>query len=279
MLEFRNWILGHRYDFTKDGVKAAKANRSPRTAVNKIMRVNHFICKTLKLQPGKGPIRLVDAEKIIVKKAANDVEYYSEEELEKFFAACTPEQNLLFMVFLKSGCRRDEIAYLYWDDIDFEGGTLHVCAKPEFDFTTKTKEERRVELPDDLIARLKEAQKTAKHRLVFPTGNGGPLGNSLLVACKRIGKRAGLNCGKCPTCVSKGECEHIYLHRFRATCGTRMLQRGVPVTDVQEHLGHNDLASTMRYLGNLKKKARRQMVNSVWGNVTAIPEPVTASVQ
>ena len=154
-----------------------------------------------------------------------------------------------------------------------------MCAKPEFDFTTKTKEERRVELPDDLIARLKEAQKTAKHRLVFPTGNGGPLGNSLLVACKRIGKRAGLNCGKCPTCVSKGECEHIYLHRFRATCGTRMLQRGVPVTDVQEHLGHNDLASTMRYLGNLKKKARRQMVNSVWGNVTAIPEPVTASVQ
>jgi hypothetical protein len=60
MLEYRNWIV--------------KTGREARTAVNKTMRVNHFICQTLKLKAGDGPIKQKDAEKIIVKKATNDVE-------------------------------------------------------------------------------------------------------------------------------------------------------------------------------------------------------------
>src|SRR5713101_2199440 len=45
-------------------------------------------------------------------------------------------------------------------------------------------------------------------RLVFPTSQGNPMGNSLLVSCKRIAKRAGLACGTCPTCIKSGQCEH-----------------------------------------------------------------------
>lgn len=253
MLTYRNWVV--------------KTGREARTAVNKTMRVNHFVCQTLKLKAGDGPIKQKDAEKIIVKKATNDVEYYSDEQLEKFFAECDPRQHLIFTTFLKSGCRREEIEFLYWDDLDFAKGTLHVCAKPEFDFTVKTKEERHVPLPMDLVARLQAARKASKTRLVFPTKNGGPLGNSLLVACKRIAKRGGLNCGICPTCIKQKECEHWFLHKFRATFATKCLQAGMDVATLQEMLGHKDLSSTMRYLGNLKQKALRAKVDAVWNGL------------
>jgi hypothetical protein len=49
MLEFRNMIV--------------KSGREARTACNKTMRVNHYICKTLNLKPGDGPIKQVDCEK------------------------------------------------------------------------------------------------------------------------------------------------------------------------------------------------------------------------
>lgn len=112
MLEYRNWCV--------------KTDRAPQTAVNKVMRVNHFICQTLKLKPGEGPIKQKEAEKIVVRKAANDVEYYSDEELAKFFAACNHRQHLIFSTFLKSGCRREELEFLYWDDLNFKTGELHV---------------------------------------------------------------------------------------------------------------------------------------------------------
>lgn len=241
-----------------------KSGRAPRTAVNKVMRVNNFIMISLGLKPGEGPIKQKDAEKIITKPNENDVDYYSQEELERFFAACDHRQHLIFSTFLYSGCRREEIGFLYWDDLDLNEGELKVRPKPEFDFTVKTKQERSVTLPPELVEQLRAWKKRAVTRLVFPTRNGGPLGNSLLVSCKRVWKRAGLNCGTCDTCLRLKECERAYLHKFRATYATMSLQRGMDVATLQEQLGHETLEATMRYLGTLKKQERREKVTAVW---------------
>jgi site-specific recombinase XerD len=72
--------------------------------------------------------------------------------------------------------------------------------------------------------------------LVFPTTGCKPKQN-FLDECKAIAKRAELN---------KKE---FYLHKFRATRATRLLQGGMDIKSVQQMLGHNDLESTMRYLG------------------------------
>jgi|HubBroStandDraft_3_1064219.scaffolds.fasta_scaffold54103_2 integrase len=249
MLEYRLWCQD--------------TGRAPRTAVNKTLRINHFVCKTLKLEAGQGPIKQVEAEKIITNSAKNDVEYYSEAELAKFFAECNFRQRLIFSTFRESGCRREELEFLYWDDLNFETGELYVRKKPEFNFVVKNKQERQVPLPMDLVARLKEQKKHSKSRLVFATKNGTPLGNSILVACKRIAKRAGLNCGICETCIEKKECEHWFLHKFRATCATMYLQDGMDVATLQEILGHETLEATMRYLGNLKNAALRVKVDAI----------------
>jgi site-specific recombinase XerD len=52
-------------------------------------------------------------------------------------------------------------------------------------------------------------------------------------------------------------------HGFNAIA-TRHLQAGIDLATVQEWLGHNDLASTMRYLKPARGKGIRQKVNATF---------------
>ncbi len=47
--------------------------------------------------------------------------------------------------------------------------------------------------------------------------------------------------------LSRGADIRVHPHKFRATFCTHLLQRGVPVHEVQRLMGHSDIATTMRY--------------------------------
>ena len=83
------------------------------------------------------------------------VEMYQPEELKPFFAACDPEERLIFQVFLCTGFREREVANLAWKDINWKEGKIAVSAKPELGFTPKSYEERSVPIPMALIAVLR----------------------------------------------------------------------------------------------------------------------------
>ena len=73
---------------------------------------------------------------------------------------------------------------------------------------------------------------------VFPTRNGTPRKHrtQLLELCKAVAERAELSA------------DDFWLHKFRATFATHMLQRGVDIRTVQELMGHTNIQTTMRYL-------------------------------
>jgi site-specific recombinase XerD len=58
----------------------------------------------------------------------------------------------------------------------------------------------------------------------------------MLLKCKAVAKRAGLNS------------EKFDLKTFRSTYATRMLRSGFDVRTVQHWMGHKSLETTMRYL-------------------------------
>jgi integrase len=218
------------------------------------------------------------------------VEIYQPEELKPFFAACNPEERLIFQVFLCTGFREREVANLAWTDINWKEGKLAVSTKPELGFTPKSYEERSVPVPMGLIAALRERKKTSTSLLVFPTaphptrpdyGKGNNPDSHFLESCKEIALRAGLNCGHCKgeytvyvlykgkqhkekrayKCDASPRCANWYLHKFRHTFATNILQ-SVDIRSLQVMLGHKNIATTEKYLKSLRLDQLRDKIES-----------------
>lgn len=160
---------------------------------------------------------------------------YSDTDLQKFFAACTPWERALFATFLYTGCREQEIVHLFWSDINFNLKTIRVTSKPDLGFWPKRWEEREIPVAPTALNLLREHPRQGNSRFVFPS----PAGNRewhMLDRCKAVAKR--------------GECDsaNFDLKTFRSTYATRMLRSGFDVRTVQHWMGHRSLETTMRYL-------------------------------
>ena len=194
-----------------------------------------IVAQFLKKQGRPGLTRSIDLPEAI----RTLPEEYTDQELETFFAACSKEERTLFLTFLLTGLREQEVVHLSWDDINFNLNTVRVTAKPELGFSPKRWEEREVPVPKRLIELLKAHPRVNASRFVFPS----PRGNRelhMLDKCKEIAGRAKLDPAR------------FDLRKFRSTYATRMLRAGFDVRTVQHWMGHKSLETTMRYLAPAK---------------------------
>lgn len=239
--------------------------------------INKHVIVTLQAMRASGAIielRKGDWPRVQDKK----VDAYQPEELETFFKVCARDELLLFQVFLCTGFRDQEIAHLEWEDIDIHHGTISVTAKPGF--TPKSYEVRSVPVPRALIASLKERMKGSTSKLIFPSpphptkkkNTGDKPDNHLLDLCKQVAFRGGLNCGRCIgkytvyvmregiiskekrdySCATSPRCGLWYLHKFRHTFATNILQSGIDIKTLQTLMGHKNLSTTEKYLKSLR---------------------------
>ncbi len=192
-------------------------------------------------------------------------EVYGEEELRMFFAACKDAKlSLPYELLLKTGMREQEAIHLTWQSLDFERRVLRVRSNPEYGFKVKDKEQRDVPIAADLLTRLQECKKEAGGKLVLGTKTDKP-NTKLLRQLKQAAKWAGVNCGHCNTCIERGECEHWFLHKFRATFITKLLRSGMDLRTVMKLSGHSDLESVMRYLSPASDAAvQNHMAAMTW---------------
>jgi len=223
------------------------------------------------------------------KTTEKKVDIYQPEELKKFLAVCTVEERVVFQVFLCTGFREREVANLAWTDIDWREGKLNVSAKPERGFTPKSYEERSVHVPRALIAVLQKRRERSTSLLVFPSlphptkqeCKGDRPNNHLLEMCKEVAFRAGLNCGRCEgeftvyvmrkglshpdkrsyCCATSPRCSDWYLHKFRHTFSTNMLQ-SVDIRNLQVLLGHKNISTTEKYLKTMRLEQLREKVEN-----------------
>lgn len=228
-----------RYDLLRFKQHLIDRGRSERTAANKCLRINQFIRSVLKLDPGKGLITVKD-----MKFTEAEVSVYNEDELEAFFKQCDTYRFAIFKTYLWAGLRKAELENLTWDDVDFAVGIIRVT--PKKDWQPKTWEARDIEVPDKLLAILKELPRRGK--LVFANSKGHQYTHSW---------------DDCVAIAKKAKVRDAHPHKFRATFATRTLQQA-DLKTVQKLLGHRDIASTMRYLAKAESKKVREKVNAVW---------------
>ena len=175
-------------------------------------------------------------------------EYYTKEEIQAFFnQPMNPEYYNAFKAYLLTGMRFEELANLKVDDIDLNEKTISVCNKEGF----KTKTEnavRIIPMSDDLYNIVSALLKSSgPNEYVFRSPKGEKLRErSLLEVCKRVAKKAGIT-------------SRPFIHKFRHTFATMLVQSDVPLETIKELLGHSSVVETEIYAHNKTNHRHHQV--------------------
>lgn len=157
---------------------------------------------------------------------------FSEEELELIRKACKNLKETAIVEFLYStGCRCSEMADLRIENIDINSGKLVVFGKGAKEREVFINAKCKIALSEYL-----ESRGNLKAGPLFEsqTYKGESMKVAGIEICIRgLGKRAGV--------------ENCHPHRFRRTTATTALNRGMPIDQVQQMLGHEDIKTTTIY--------------------------------
>lgn len=172
-------------------------------------------------------IGMLKVEKVIKKP-------FSAEEMEALRMNCDTLRDRALVEFLYStGVRVSELAALNVGDIEMGKQSLIVYGKGS--------KERRTYLTDSAKFYLKRYLQTREQdgltgqplfvTLDYPHDRLSVAGIQYML--RTLGRRAGV--------------ENVHPHRFRRTIATDLLNRGMPIEQVKEFLGHEKLDTTMIY--------------------------------
>lgn len=175
----------------------------------------------------KSPVRRIHK----VKTATNIKETYTDEELETMRDSCTELRDLAIIDMLAStGMRVCEMVLLNRNDIDFNERECIVFGKGSkervvyFDARTKIHLQNYLRSRKDDNPALFVSLKSPYERLKI----GG-----VEVRLREFGKQLGL--------------QRVYPHKFRRTLATTAIDKGMPIEQLQQLLGHRKIDTTLQY--------------------------------
>ena len=155
---------------------------------------------------------------------------YSDEEMELMReAAKNLREKAIIEVLYSTGMRIGELEKLNKDDIDFVNGKAVVFGKGA--------KEREVYFNVKAQLALKKylENRNDTNEALF-VGLQSPYNRSKVSTYEKILRELGGRCGV-----------HCHPHRFRRTCATILLNKGMPIQEVSKVLGHAKLETTLIY--------------------------------
>jgi integrase len=170
-----------------------------------------------------------------------NIDVFSREEVLALVRVAASEQDgTIYLTAAFTGLRLGELLALRWRDVDFTNSAIHVrqsFTNGRVD-TPKSGQERTVPMADEVAEALAKLEKrdhdTTDDDLVFCGTQGGHLaGHRLRDRYKAALKDAGLR--------------ELRFHDLRHTFGSHAI-RAADSREVMEWMGHQDLATTQRYL-------------------------------
>jgi integrase len=146
-----------------------------------------------------------------------------------------PMLHEMLLLALRTGLRLGEIIGLEWQDVDLDNGVLHIrrSVVRGISASPKSNRERHIPLVSSVYDVLRARWRSSG--LVFPRPDGGPLtyiiaGNAIRRACRAVGLRP------------------VGWHALRHTFASQLVAMGVPISSVQQLLGHATIQMTTRYV-------------------------------
>ena len=181
-----------------------------------------------------------------------EVQPWSTEEASRCLAASADHRlHALFAVGVALGLREGELLALRWDDVDLEGGVLHVRQNvqrlPEiglvFGPPKSNKSRRTIPLPA-ASAKLPRSHRASQAAEALALGPAWV--DSGLVFTSTLGtviEPRNLN-RVFDELITKAGVRRIRIHDLRHTCASLLFAQDVPARVVMEILGHSQLAIT-----------------------------------
>jgi site-specific recombinase XerD len=204
-------------------------NKVSKVTINNVRRVLSSFFGWLEAEDQilKSPMRRIHKVKVV--KTVKET--YTDEMIEKMRDNCDNIRNLAIIDMLNStGIRVGELVKLNINDIDFENRECVVFGKGDkerpvyFDAKTKIHLQNYLKTRDDDNSALFVSLLKPHKRLQI---------SGVEVTLKKIGE--GLNLGR------------TYPHKFRRTLATRAIDKGMPIEQLQQLLGHQKIDTTMEY--------------------------------
>lgn len=204
-------------------------NQSSRVTIDNIRRILSSFYSWLEDEDYiiKSPVRRIHK----VKTASGIKETYSDEDLEKMRDNCEERRDLAMIDMLVStGMRVGEMVLLNRDDIDFTERECIVFGKGDkerivyFDARTKLHLQEYLDSRTDENPALFVSLRAPYERIKI-----GGIEHRL----REMGKR--LNIPK------------LHPHKFRRTLATMAIDKGMPIEQLQQLLGHRRIDTTLRY--------------------------------
>ena len=156
---------------------------------------------------------------------------FTEDDLEKIRDACESSRELALVDFLYStGVRVSEAANSDIADFNFQAMEGYVYGKGGKERIVYLDTRAKIHLLRYLHFR-KDTNPALFVEIIDPHNRMTKC--QIEYTVKQIGKRAGI--------------ENCHPHRFRRTLATRLLERGMPIEQVQAILGHEKLDTTLIY--------------------------------
>ncbi|MEE1009025.1 MAG: site-specific integrase [Agathobacter sp.] len=245
--------INHFFATHKTMVKGEMKTLSPANA----KRIYCILQSLFKFAVIQGCIKETPCRNVLLPKKSPLEEqkqmHLTAEELPKFLELFTKEYsafNTIILTLLHTGMRSGECLGLQWEDIDFEQRKIHIrhnltdVAGKHFLTTPKSPTSiRDLYMNDNLMALLKKHKHEQRKlqmalgssfshpEMVFTSSTGNYKDRSSLnTSLKRFLKGTGF--------------EYLTLHKLRHTNATLLLNNGIDLKIVSEHLGHADIHIT-----------------------------------
>ena len=238
-------ITAHMVDEYKH--KRVQAGAAPKSINNELLNLSHMLKIAMRWgYVDRNVVTNVDKLRVV----RNHARFLSQSEIARLIDAARGSHIYpLILTALHTGMRKSELLNLHWSDIDFEQLTISVSSKD--DWHTKNYKARTCQITPVLYNVLKEHEAEQpdpqlRSEFVF-TYKGKPIRQDIRKSWRRIIGKTGL--------------QGVTLHTLRHTFASQLVMASVPLRDVQELLGHQNFATTLRYAHLSPDHVKRQVLN------------------
>lgn len=191
-------------------------------------------------------VQKIDWSKHMLKEPQERVRELQSDEEDRLFASLRTDYHPIVRFSLLTGCRMQECLDLTWRQIDWRNQQIRVTGKGD-----KT---RTIPISKKVKALLWPMARADERVFTYASkrADNAPRGKLLPIereGLKSIFERA----------VAAAEIEDFSFHDLRHTCATRLLRRTGNLRLVKELLGHEDIATTLKYAHVTKNDLRDAM--------------------